>query len=347
MNPGPITIEEMFNIFPFNNAITKMELSGLEVQELFDYVAQYSQGRGCVSQAQIAGARVLLDCSGCARPGSSGTCVTDNDCVGGLPGSCQRGVCNVTACADQIYIGQRTCNQGRRLRPGESRGGYLPSRRLWRYGRLLRLRARRRLRPTREPGHLLRARRLVERSVLGSHRPREPLPARDKRLPRRRWLRVPGASPKYDAAGYLYPAARRSHRLHPPRSSVRIDLQPLYRRPQPSPVVHHRRRLLRDRRRLVRVLLPGRTHTLSSGGVSACQTDTGGCPAASGQCVLQACRDQVAAFHETVCDSSPNRPGCLVDLDGCSIAGEECKFLSCVDQQIGSTTDNRVEMVGR
>jgi 5'-nucleotidase / UDP-sugar diphosphatase len=38
--PGPVTIDEMFNIFPFDNAITKMQLSGYEVQELFDYTAR-------------------------------------------------------------------------------------------------------------------------------------------------------------------------------------------------------------------------------------------------------------------------------------------------------------------
>jgi 5'-nucleotidase len=60
--PGPVTIEEMYNIFPFDNSITKMQLSGVEIQELFDFVARRSAGRGCVSQAQIAGGRVTLNC---------------------------------------------------------------------------------------------------------------------------------------------------------------------------------------------------------------------------------------------------------------------------------------------
>ena len=62
--PGPVTVEQMYNIFPFDNSITKMQLSGVEVQELFDFVARRSAGRGCVSQAQIAGARVVLNCAG-------------------------------------------------------------------------------------------------------------------------------------------------------------------------------------------------------------------------------------------------------------------------------------------
>jgi 2',3'-cyclic-nucleotide 2'-phosphodiesterase (5'-nucleotidase family) len=91
--PGPVTIEEMFNIFPFDNTITKMQLSGLEVQELLDFVASRSAGRGCFSQAQIAGARVVFNCDQTARDNNpSGynvpaTCVTDSDCTpGGIPG---------------------------------------------------------------------------------------------------------------------------------------------------------------------------------------------------------------------------------------------------------------------
>jgi 5'-nucleotidase len=91
--PGPVTIEQMFNIFPFDNTITKMQLSGLEVQELLDYSASRSAGRGCFSQIQIAGARVVIDCKNYARDNNpSGynvpaTCATNADCEsGGTPG---------------------------------------------------------------------------------------------------------------------------------------------------------------------------------------------------------------------------------------------------------------------
>jgi 5'-nucleotidase/UDP-sugar diphosphatase len=60
--PGPITVEQMYNVFPFDNSISKMQLSGVEVQQLFDFVARRSAGRGCVSQVQIAGARIVIDC---------------------------------------------------------------------------------------------------------------------------------------------------------------------------------------------------------------------------------------------------------------------------------------------
>jgi 5'-nucleotidase len=91
--PGVVTIEEMFNIFPFDNTITKMQLSGLEVQELLDFVASRSAGRGCYSQIQIAGARVVLNCNETARDNNpSGynvpaVCTSDADCApGGIPG---------------------------------------------------------------------------------------------------------------------------------------------------------------------------------------------------------------------------------------------------------------------
>lgn len=95
--PGAVSIEQMFNVFPFDNTVAKMFLSGREVQELFDFVARRSASRGCNSQAQIAGARVVIDCSGTsARCGgepcaervaigaSSEVCTGDDECGEGL-----------------------------------------------------------------------------------------------------------------------------------------------------------------------------------------------------------------------------------------------------------------------
>ncbi|HLL55291.1 MAG TPA: bifunctional UDP-sugar hydrolase/5'-nucleotidase, partial [Myxococcaceae bacterium] len=60
---GPLTQEAMFNVFPFENTINLMFLSGVEMQELFDFVADRSATRGCVSQAQISGAQFTMDCA--------------------------------------------------------------------------------------------------------------------------------------------------------------------------------------------------------------------------------------------------------------------------------------------
>jgi 5'-nucleotidase / UDP-sugar diphosphatase len=60
---GVVTQEAMFNVFPFENTINIMYLSGVEVQEMFDFVAERSSERGCVSQAQVSGARFTMDCA--------------------------------------------------------------------------------------------------------------------------------------------------------------------------------------------------------------------------------------------------------------------------------------------
>jgi len=80
-----ITVEELYNVLPFDNSITTMFLSGSEVQELFDYVSARSSERGCGSQAQIASARFVMDCSNevaidATVGGSWADCVTDDDC---------------------------------------------------------------------------------------------------------------------------------------------------------------------------------------------------------------------------------------------------------------------------
>lgn len=103
--PGAVDVEQMYNIFPFDNSITKMQLSGKEVQELFNFVARRSSGRGCKSQAQIAGARVVIDCTAQPDPNVApgiathvyiGTtpqpCASDLDCPGAELGSCDSSI---------------------------------------------------------------------------------------------------------------------------------------------------------------------------------------------------------------------------------------------------------------
>jgi 5'-nucleotidase len=63
IQPGPVTIEMMYNIFPFENTIVTMTLSGREVINLADYVALRSARRGCQSQAQVAGITMVMNCN--------------------------------------------------------------------------------------------------------------------------------------------------------------------------------------------------------------------------------------------------------------------------------------------
>lgn len=79
---GPLTIEQMFNVFPFENTITVMFLSGVEVQEMLDFVARRSAERGCRTQAQVSGIAFDMVCNG--------------DCPNGQ-----------NACARNIHIGDR------------------------------------------------------------------------------------------------------------------------------------------------------------------------------------------------------------------------------------------------
>lgn len=60
---GPLTQEAMFNVFPFENTINVMFLSGREMQELFDFITDRSADRGCTSQAQVSGVRFSMDCA--------------------------------------------------------------------------------------------------------------------------------------------------------------------------------------------------------------------------------------------------------------------------------------------
>jgi len=68
---GPLTVEQMYNVFPFENSITVIYLSGQEVQETLDYVAERSASRGCRSQAQVSGIAFDMVCSGVCDNGRS------------------------------------------------------------------------------------------------------------------------------------------------------------------------------------------------------------------------------------------------------------------------------------
>ncbi|MCP3103157.1 bifunctional metallophosphatase/5'-nucleotidase [Myxococcus sp. K15C18031901] len=84
---GVVSQESMFNVFPFENTINIMYLSGKEMQEMFDFVAERSSERGCVSQAQVSGAKFTMDCAQvqlndlripCKRPLAGADCPAEN-----------------------------------------------------------------------------------------------------------------------------------------------------------------------------------------------------------------------------------------------------------------------------
>jgi 5'-nucleotidase / UDP-sugar diphosphatase len=64
---GPLNLEAMYNVFPFENSITIMYLSGSEVQATLDFVSRKSSERGCRTQAQVAGIWFTMVCGENAR----------------------------------------------------------------------------------------------------------------------------------------------------------------------------------------------------------------------------------------------------------------------------------------
>jgi 5'-nucleotidase / UDP-sugar diphosphatase len=90
---GPLNVEQMFNVFPFENSITIIYLSGTEIQETLDFVARRSAERGCRTQAQVAGVWFDMVCRGtCPDPDPNDSFVP-------------------TACAKNIYVGEN-CRSG-------------------------------------------------------------------------------------------------------------------------------------------------------------------------------------------------------------------------------------------
>ncbi len=62
LQAGPISLEQFYEIFPFENSITTVFLSGREVKEMLDFVTDRSSGRGCQSQAQVSGISFVMNC---------------------------------------------------------------------------------------------------------------------------------------------------------------------------------------------------------------------------------------------------------------------------------------------
>ncbi len=89
---GPLTLEQLYNVFPFDNTITTQFLSGDEVLQLLDFVAARSGERGCRTQVQVSGIYFSLACDN--RPRSQYN----------VPASCTERL-KATAQQEQAWIG--------------------------------------------------------------------------------------------------------------------------------------------------------------------------------------------------------------------------------------------------
>jgi 5'-nucleotidase len=341
LNPGPVTIEQMFNIFPFDNSIAKMQLSGEEVQELFDFSARRSAQRGCTSQIQIAGARVRLDCTGCTR--LDVPCKGDAECVNAGRDSCDTktgkcvvhcakgqedpcptrikgsscnteiGQCEISACAENVYIGttSKTCQKDEEC---STEGKILPGSCSKGEGRQFGL-CLSQIQPTNL--YELATSNYLAGGGSGFRVLQRNTTQFDTKVQQRDalidYLRQ-GKPCGYDKNAGTDEGLK--------ACSTDKDCDPLS-----------------------VCACPGHAKETSAG---VCETD-GSCDSGAGRCVRRSCRNQVAAFHNQRC--SGIRPeqveACKTPLEACQLAGEECKILSCIDATIGNFSDNRVEMIGR
>ncbi len=370
LNPGPITVEQMYNIFPFDNSISKMQLSGVEVQELFDFSARRSANRGCASQIQIAGARVRMNCTGCDRLAlaceDDATCVAagrdacdqgtkrciwkcdkDEDCQLKKGGVCDpiRKQCEINACAEQVYIGNTgaRCNAdadcvapGEPVNPGQCDRsgirGYCPD----------------------------NVRRCLSDTDCADTAGKVEAGACDLSPARAQGICMSLIRDinRYELATSNYLAGGGSGFRVLQRNTTQLDTK-----------IQQRDALL-DYMRAGRPCLWGPNNGTPDG-LKACSVDADcgspdavcSCPRAvtqegnvckttsdcggTGRCVLRDCRDQVAQFHLKRCAGAPNQASCQSEVNACQIAGETCKVLTCIDANLGSKSDGRVEMIGR
>jgi 5'-nucleotidase / UDP-sugar diphosphatase len=317
--PGPVTTEQMYNIFPFDNSVSKMQLSGLEVQQMFDFVARRSSGRACTSQVQIAGARVRVNCAGCKRPNANEPCVEDTDCK--FSGSCNKDTktCKADTCAEQVYVGysrgangkviactsDEACAFGGPVNPGQC------DKNLGRCQALINDINRYELATSNYLASGGSGFRVLQRNTTQFD---TKIQQRDALIDYVRQGR---------ACGYAE-GPNRTNGL----ANCTVDKD-----------------CAGEAGDFV-CACPSRSKATVQGDKLTCQTE-GQCGPGAGQCVRRDCRDQVATFHDRKCLDSPTREACIANLGPCTIGGESCKILACVDPKIGSISDGRLEMLGR
>lgn len=323
LNPGPVTIEQMYNIFPFDNSITKMQLSGLEVQELFDFAARRSAGRGCASQIQIAGARVRLNCAGCQSL-TDIPCDVDLDC-NQVNGTCDlsafagsdrpdglRHRCHAAACAEQVYIGHSStpCNADTDCEINPAPPGICDKSGGTGVGLC------------QTPIAATNLYELATSNYLAGG-------GSGFRVLQRNTTQVDTKIQQRDALiDYL-------------RAGKPCGFNPANNTPEGLKACTQDSDCGDD---TLACACPG--HSTENGDPVTC-TSTGTCDGGNGRCVRKDCRDDVARFHASRCKGAPDQQACRTPIKACDLAGEECKILACIDSSIGGVTDGRVEMLGR
>lgn len=309
---GAVSVEDLYRVLPFDNSVVTMPLSGMEVQDLFDLAARRSASRGCQSQVQIAGARVVLRCGGCSH---QLICVTDDDCGGHAcqkSGANRSGMCTDGApCAEHVFITRTvTPCSGDNECPGRLVGSCDAS--------------------VRDGGALGRCWVAANPSSiyqLGTSSYLAEGGSGYDLLARNTSQRDTGVDQRELLIDYLRQGRPCGYS---PDRGTREGLEPCASDHDCAPG-------------LVCACLEASKSTRVPGTCAS----VGSC-GSEGRCVLQACRDDVAARHLRMCGdvSAPElRVSCETNLDACQVAGEVCKRLACIDTTIGSVRDGRVRMI--
>jgi len=292
--PGPITVEQMYNIFPFDNAISKMQLSGVEVQQLFDFVARRSAGRGCVTQVQIAGARVVFDCAK-VSPLEEGTGAAPGIATGIYIGANREETCETDADCPGEGVGSCDNNSGLCWTPIDPFGYYelATSDYLAGGGSGFRVLQRN---TTQNNTRVQQRDALLDYIAAGE-------PCGSSSAGELRGCSTDkdcgcdeGGDP--DLCGVEYVCAC--------PEGVDESLQ--------------------------------------------CTSNGNKCGEGTGQCVLAACRRDIATFQRETCAAAPNadiESKCESAVLPCAAGGEQCKFLACVDSRLGNFSDGRIRTVGQ
>ncbi|MBK9266765.1 MAG: bifunctional metallophosphatase/5'-nucleotidase [Polyangiaceae bacterium] len=332
--PGPVTVEQMYNIFPFDNSIAKMQLSGVEVQELFDFVARRSTGRGCVSQVQIAGARIVINCTEKRTPEQTTpgiaqniyigvrTCTSDSQC-GGFAGSCdaQRGVCRCAKDDDCPDKGVGSCNVERNLcgQPFDTLASYelATSNYLAGGGSGFRVLQRN---TTQFDTQIQQRDALVDYIRAGrpcTVRPPCPVDANGNGSQSDECSTLLGMTATCTTDGVCDHEDEITCKTDADCEKFDADFACAC----PESVIEG--------------------ETCSSNPAKPC---------AKGSCVLKQCRNDLAALQLETCSNAPSpaiEKQCQEGLAPCKNAGEQCKFLACVDRFLGNFSDGRIRMVGQ
>ena len=313
--PGPVTVEQMYNIFPFDNSISKMQLSGVEVQDLFDFVARRSAGRGCVSQVQIAGARIVVNCTQQKTPDSPPGVAT-NIYIGARNPKVS---CTSDAQCPDKGLGSCDVEGGVCWQPFDSLASYelATSNYLAAGGSGFRVLQRN---TTQFDTQIQQRDALVDYIRAGDPctiRPPCPADANNNGSQSDECGKLLGLSATCTNDGVCD---------HDEPIGCKVDA---------------------DCTKLDKDFVCACPESVIEGDV--CASDAAR-PCAAGTCVLRACRDDIAAFQRSVCERAPSAAierECEQELAPCRTAGETCKYLACVDRYIGNFSDGRIRMVGQ